>query len=476
MTVPISELQKIAPSAIIELFELQLVTALHGSNDIYRFHAGVNGKNDGSPVIWNAQTYTAYPVEATDFEYNGEGQLPRPKLRVSNQLGLITAILLAVNNPTTGTPGNDLVGAKLTRIRALAKHIDAVNFPGNVNPYGTPDPTAELPREIYYIARKTTETRDLVEFELASAFDLAGVRAPRRLCIANMCNWVYRSAECGYTGDAYFDDNDQPVATLALDVCSKRLAGCEARFAPVKITASVTSGSATLGGLSPTELNKITTGSPIYGFAIPAGTTVASKTVSSLTMSQNATADSSYTRTGTLVSPDGITMIVSSATGLLPGMVVTGPNLPSNTTIASISGTTLTLSIAYNPNSRGSSFTRSVTKDIYSRNTVEVWLLSDTSGITIGDLAGNASGITTATPHGTNVYTGTKIDAISTNVYVGTTQNSQFDDGDTFTAIFWQPVTFTSATYTFTGSPLYTVRADNSLPFGSFPGVGGFYG
>jgi lambda family phage minor tail protein L len=41
-----------------------------------------------------------------------------------------------------------------------------------------------------------------VEFELAASFDLAGIRAPRRLCIANLCNWVYRSAECGYIGDA----------------------------------------------------------------------------------------------------------------------------------------------------------------------------------------------------------------------------------------------------------------------------------
>ena len=50
------------------------------------------------------------------------------------------------------------------------------------NPYGTPDPTAEYPQEIYKIDRKSTESRDIVQFELAAPFDLAGVRSPKRIC------------------------------------------------------------------------------------------------------------------------------------------------------------------------------------------------------------------------------------------------------------------------------------------------------
>ena len=233
MTVPqaiTQELQAVAPSAVIELFELQLVTALHGSADIYRFHAGVNGKNDGGNVVWAAQTYTAMPIECDGFEYTGNGQLPRPTLRVANVLGTITTVLLAVN---AITPGNDLIGAKVIRKRTLARYLDAVNFPGSVNPYGTPDPTAEFPQEIYYISRKVAETRDVVEFELAAAFDLQGVRAPKRQCIANVCQWVYRSVECGYTGTNYFNDNDQAVGTLALDVCGKRVDSCKVRFGAV---------------------------------------------------------------------------------------------------------------------------------------------------------------------------------------------------------------------------------------------------
>jgi lambda family phage minor tail protein L len=188
MTVPVSELQAIAPSAIIELFELQLNTAIQGSNTIYRFHAGTNATGNNGNVVWAGNTYQAFPIEAEGFEYSGNGQLPRPKIRVSNILGTITAIILT-------TP---LEGAKVTRIRTMARYLDAVNFSGSVNPYGTPDSTAEFPREVYFIDRKSAETRDVVEYELAAAFDLIGVRAPKRQCISNICQWVYRSAECGY--------------------------------------------------------------------------------------------------------------------------------------------------------------------------------------------------------------------------------------------------------------------------------------
>jgi len=222
-------LSELYPTAIIDLFELQLNAALHGSNDLYRFHAGLTLKTPNTGVTWNGNQYTRYPIEVEGFEYRGDGQLPRPKIRVSNLFSLLSLVMIEIN---ASNPGNDLCGAKLTRIRTLARYLDAVNFPGDTNPYGTPDPTAEAPREIYYVDRKVTENRDLVEFELVSAFDLAGVRAPKRQCIANVCQWVYRSAECSYAGANYFDINDQPVATQAQDVCAKRLSSCEARFPP----------------------------------------------------------------------------------------------------------------------------------------------------------------------------------------------------------------------------------------------------
>ena len=87
-----------------------------------------------------------------------------------------------LNLANTFTAGNDLTGAKVIRIRTMVRFLDAANFSGTTNPYGTPDPDAEFPREIYYIDRKSAENRDIVSFELAAVFDLAGIRAPKRQC------------------------------------------------------------------------------------------------------------------------------------------------------------------------------------------------------------------------------------------------------------------------------------------------------
>ena len=46
-----SEVQKINPSAIIELFTLQLDNSLHGATTVYRFHSGSNLNANGEIVF-----------------------------------------------------------------------------------------------------------------------------------------------------------------------------------------------------------------------------------------------------------------------------------------------------------------------------------------------------------------------------------------------------------------------------------------
>ena len=176
MAIPTAELQSLSNKSIIELYSITLVSALHGSSNVTRFHSGVGMKSNAN-IVWQGNTYTKFPVIAEGFEYVGKGTLPRPTLTVSNILGTITA-LMATANATT--PFNDLQGAKFVRIRTLSQFLDAANFPSNQNPFGTPDSTAELPQEIYFINRKIVENRDIVQFELVSALDLQGVRAPKR--------------------------------------------------------------------------------------------------------------------------------------------------------------------------------------------------------------------------------------------------------------------------------------------------------
>jgi len=118
-----SEIQKLAPSSVIELFVLDL--ALFGQGPV-RFHAGTNALQQR--VVWQGNAYEAFPIEVEGFEFNGNGQVPRPRLRVANVTGAITALVLTYQ---------DLVGAKITRKRTLAKYLDAVNFEGGVNPLMT---------------------------------------------------------------------------------------------------------------------------------------------------------------------------------------------------------------------------------------------------------------------------------------------------------------------------------------------------
>ena len=250
------------PSAIIELFQLRLNAELHGSNDVYYFHAGTS-KLGLKNITFDSQVYTRFPIAAEGFEYTTSGTLPRPTLTVSNLDSNITAILLLVNATTLG---NDLGGAEVRRIRTLAKYLDDINFftPKSAitqsgdflitqggdgftffdvnTPSGLADPNARFPDESWFVDRKASETRDAVTFELASKFDLAGQKIPRRQIIANICQWVYKSPECSYSpltgpgkvvgGVTYtrFNALDQPVLTDAEDVCGKRLSSCKCRF------------------------------------------------------------------------------------------------------------------------------------------------------------------------------------------------------------------------------------------------------
>lgn len=205
-----SQIQGIAPGAIVELFQLELNAAQHGVDQTYYFHAGLSQAL--TDITWAGQVYQAIPIEADGFEWSGQGSLPRPTLRASNVLGTLTALIL--------TLPDGLEGAKVTRIRTLGRYLDGET---------AADPYAEFPREIYYVDRKSVETRDIIEFELASVFDLAGVRAPKRQCVTR-CQWVYRSAECSYIGSNYFDVNNNPVGNLSQDVCGKQVDSCKARF------------------------------------------------------------------------------------------------------------------------------------------------------------------------------------------------------------------------------------------------------
>lgn len=208
------EIQSLSPSAIIEMFVLD-TTLLEGGG-IYRFHAGTN--NLQSPVTWQGLEYLPLPIEAEGFDMTAAGTLPRPKIRVANVEGLFSAMVSSME---------DLVGCKIIRKRTMARFMDAVNFKAG-NPEA--DPSQHFPDQMWFIDQKTSENKHLIEWELASAFDLQGVMLPFRQVIQNACCWKYRGPECGYSEEVYFDKNDQRTWNKAEDFCAKRLSSCEVRF------------------------------------------------------------------------------------------------------------------------------------------------------------------------------------------------------------------------------------------------------
>lgn len=215
MTTPITaEIQSLSPSAIMEFFVLDM-SSIQGS--VLHFHAGSNGLQ--SPVRWQGVEYIPLPVETEGFDVATKGTLPRPRIRLANINGLFSAEI---------KQNDDLIGCKVIRKRTFARYLDAANFPGGVN--ADADPNQSLPDDVWFIDRKTAENRYIVEWELASAFDVQGIQLPFRQVIQNSCPWVYRSPECGFTGGYYINKNDQFTTSASEDYCSKRLQSCRARF------------------------------------------------------------------------------------------------------------------------------------------------------------------------------------------------------------------------------------------------------
>ena len=210
------ELQKLAPSAIIELYQLDFTEDVNGVDVSYYFHDGTNElKTD---IIFNGISYAAYPVEVEGFADSGKGVLPRPSIKIANPTGGISAILSQLN-PLNG---------KFTRIQTCKKFLDAANFSSGTN--STADTTAIFNSDdIWYIDRVASENIRHVEFELVSKLELRNLRIPRR-SITEHCPWEYRSTECGYTGQKYHDEMDNEVSSSSEDFCGKTLNSCQARF------------------------------------------------------------------------------------------------------------------------------------------------------------------------------------------------------------------------------------------------------
>ena len=221
-------------SSLITLFELDVSVALENvgittSDDtIFYFHN--NTKLAPTNIRFQDNIYVLCPIEATGFEITSQGVLPTPILRMTTiEAGIPMLSLLKQKMRLLG----DLVGCKLTRRRTFARFLNSSNFNLQNAPMfdenGLPintnvDELAELPKDIWFINRKSAENKTVIEYELNSSLDLENLQLPKRQMIAKRCNFNYRGEGCLYEyqsrrnddihgEDAILPDEAPPIAT-----------------------------------------------------------------------------------------------------------------------------------------------------------------------------------------------------------------------------------------------------------------------
>lgn len=205
-------------SARVELF---VIDSSEIGGDVLYFHNGTNALTQ--PVTWQDQVYTPMPIQVEGLDITAQsGAVPRPKLRVSNVFGLIGLLLAQYG---------DLEGARVVRKLTHARYLDAVNWPGGVNDQANPD--VFYPDEEWFVDRVSRDDGTVIEWDLTSPLDLEGVVIPGRRCDAMVCGWIYRSADCGYTGGPVAKADDTPTSDSALDDCGLLISSCKLRFGKV---------------------------------------------------------------------------------------------------------------------------------------------------------------------------------------------------------------------------------------------------
>ena len=191
-----AELFSLEPTALLEFFVIYYDYINRPDDKLY-VHGGTNGI--GGSIYWQGVEYLPFPIQSSGFESKGDGTLPRPKLSISNQDFFVSNLIRRYNN---------LIGAKVVRKRTFVKFLDNQNFSNNQNPYGSADFAAGLEDQVFFILRRSAESRALVEFELASPLELENVNFPKRTVMARYCSFHYRGNGCRYMGPPVADEND----------------------------------------------------------------------------------------------------------------------------------------------------------------------------------------------------------------------------------------------------------------------------
>jgi len=175
-------------------------------------------KGGGTPI-----EYIAMPLELTGIEVTSSGASTRPTLSMANIPSLTRT--LADNETTLEDIRQDEVEALLSGEGIYTNE----DFLGTVVEYRSTltnhlkqdgDPTSlpvEFPSHRFVLDRVSSENNILVQFELATVFDLEGVKLPYRQINGRYCPWEYQGhalsgqGGCTWPLDSrgrFYDKND----------------------------------------------------------------------------------------------------------------------------------------------------------------------------------------------------------------------------------------------------------------------------
>lgn len=269
--------------AYIELFDIRL-KYIDSNGDLQTdevYHL-IDGLEDGSTNLWMPYDtddngtlewaeYIALPIAIEGVSTSSDGAQGRPTLSLANVAALARSVSAdddgiddeiafsggasdasydSILEELNISKNEDVLGSVVLHRKTLLKNTYVYDdSSGNHYTYedrvtkATPITPVPLPKEFpsgrYILDRVAAENQIIVQFELASPFDIQGLKVPNRYIIGKYCPWEYKGvvdgsvkSGCSWENDGgpYFDIDNNSTPNASEDVCGKTIQSCKARF------------------------------------------------------------------------------------------------------------------------------------------------------------------------------------------------------------------------------------------------------
>ena len=269
--------------AYIELFDVRLKyinsSGTLVTTEVYHL---IDGLEDGTTNLWMPYDtddngtlqwaeYIALPISIEGVSTSSDGAQGRPTLSLANVAALARSVSAdddgiddeiafsggasdasysSILEELNISKNEDVLGSVVLHRKTLLKNTYVYDDSlGNHYTYedrvtkATPITPVPLPKEFpsgrYILDRVAAENQIIVQFELASPFDIQGLKVPNRYIIGKYCPWEYKGvvdgsvkSGCSWENDSgpYFDIDNDSTPNASEDVCGKTIQSCKARF------------------------------------------------------------------------------------------------------------------------------------------------------------------------------------------------------------------------------------------------------